>query len=273
MSYDSIIVERHDAGVATLTLNRPEQLNTLSMHMRQEMAQAIVALQRDAVSVLILTAKGRAFTAGLDLDEWRADGTSDGTSHGASDGPSDAPIAAGAYLFDPVAALQSFEGVVIGAINGLAITGGLEIALACDVLIASSSARFADTHALVGLLPGWGGSVRLVRRVGLLRAKEMALTGRVLTAADALAWGLVNQVVPPDQLLAAAEAMAQQMLAAVPGTLKDYKRLLDEVAALPMDAALRHERAASVACNASVERSVLLERLAALRQRQRASEG
>ena len=108
MSYDSIVVERHDAGFATLTLNRPEQLNTLSMHMRQEMAQAIVALQRDAVRVLILTANGRAFTAGLDLDEWRADGT--------SDGPSDAPIAAGAYLFDPVAALQGFEGVVIGAI-------------------------------------------------------------------------------------------------------------------------------------------------------------
>jgi enoyl-CoA hydratase len=250
--YESIIVERNDDGFATLALNRPDKLNTLSIRMRQEIAAAIDTLEADpATRVLIVTGTGRAFTAGLDLDEWMA---------------TDQP-AAGAYEHDPVAALQRFSGPVIGAINGLAITGGLEIALVCDVLIASAEARFADTHAKVGLLPGWGGSVRLVRCVGLNRAKELALTGRYLGADEALAWGLVNQVVPADQLRAAAEALARLMLANVPDTVRVYKRLLDDAAALSFDAALAQERAASMANNQAVGRDVILQRLANLRRR------
>ena len=94
--------------------------------------------------------------------------------------------------------------------------GGVEIALACDVLIASSTARFADTHVRVGLLPGWGGSARMIERIGLHRAKELAFTGRFLGADEALAWGFVNRVVAPDRLRAEAEAFARQMLAGVP---------------------------------------------------------
>ena len=129
-SYTCILVERLREGIATITLNRPEKLNTLSIQMRKELADAIDKLQADSKArVLVLTGAGRAFTAGLDLDEWAAPGV----------------VAAGAYEFDVVAALQRFKGPVIGAINGLAITGGLEISLACDVLIAASTARFADT--------------------------------------------------------------------------------------------------------------------------------
>jgi enoyl-CoA hydratase len=203
------------------------------------------------VRVLILTGTGRAFTAGLDLDEWR---------------PGE-QAAAGAYEHDPVAVLQRFSGPVIGAVNGLAVTGGLEIVLACDLLIASRDARFADTHVKVGLLPGWGGSVRLARLVGLNRAKELALTGRFLGADEALAWGLVNHVVAPDQLRAKAEELARQMLSGVPATLLAYKRLLDEEAELPFGAALQHERAASQANNRGVGRETLLARLDTLRRR------
>lgn len=252
MDYETILVERSQEGFATLVLNRPDKLNTLSIRLRQELAAAIDELEADpAVRVLILTGAGRAFTAGLDLDEWAAPGV----------------VAAGAYEHDAVAALQRFSGPVIGAINGLAITGGVEIALACDLLIASSAARFADTHVKVGLLPGWGGSARMARRIGLHRAKELALTGRFLDAEEAMAWGLVNRVVAPEQLRPEAEAMARQMLAGVPEALVAYKRLLDDEADVTLGEALRLERAASLANNTPVDRAEIDARLARLRGR------
>jgi enoyl-CoA hydratase len=252
MAFDTILVERSPDGFATLVLNRPDKLNTLSIRMRQEIAQAVDELEADpAIRVLILTGTGRAFTAGLDLDEWQAPGV----------------VSAAAYEHDAVAALQRFSGPVIGAINGLAITGGLEIALACDVLIASSTARFADTHVKVGLLPGWGGSVRMARRIGLHRAKELALTGRFLPADEAMAWGLVNRVVAPEQLRPEAEGMARQMLEGVPQALVDYKRLLDEEAGVTLADALALERAASLANNVPVPREEIDARLARLRGR------
>ena len=250
-SYDTLLVERSDEGYATIVLNRPDKLNTLSIQLRKELTAAVDALEADpGVRVLILTGAGRAFTAGLDLDEWALPGVT----------------AAAAYEHDAVATLQRFSGPVIGAINGLAITGGVEIALACDVLIASSAARFADTHVKVGLLPGWGGSARMVERIGLHRAKELALTGRFLNADEALAWGFVNRVVAPDQLRAEAEAMARQMLAGVPEALVAYKRLLDAEAGTTLAEALRIERAASLANNLPVSRAEIDARLAKLRR-------
>jgi enoyl-CoA hydratase len=250
--YQHLLVERHADGFATIVFNRPAKLNTLSIALRRELAQAVDELEADpATRVLILTGAGRAFTAGLDLDEWSA-----------------AP-AAGAWEHDAVAALRRFSGPLIGAINGLAITGGVEIALACDLLVAASDARFADTHVKVGLLPGWGGSVRLLQRLGPHRAKELALTGRFLSADEALAGGLVNRVVPPEQLRAEAEALARQMLANVPEGIVAYKQLLDAQAALPFDAALRHEREVARAANSGVTREEIDRRLARLRRQNR----
>jgi enoyl-CoA hydratase len=249
MNYEALRVERAD-GMATLILNRPERLNTLSLQLRAEFGRAIEALETDPnVRVLVLTGAGRVFCAGLDLAEWGTEGHT----------------AAGAYDADAVQMLQRFSGPVIGAINGACVTGGLELALACDLLIASTEASFADTHALVGLLPGWGGSVRLARRVGLPRAKELALTGRSFSAADALAWGLVNHVVPADQLLPSAHAIAHEMLAAVPATLNAYKRLLDEEYARPLAEALVLEREASVAANSAVSRAEIGARLQSIK--------
>ncbi len=254
-AYETILVERSDEGFATLVLNRPDKLNALSTRMRSEISDAVDVLEADPrVRVLILTGAGRAFTAGLDLDEPMADAQTS--------------AAVDAHENDPVAALLRFSGPVIGAINGLAVTGGLEISLACDILIAASDARFADTHAKVGLLPGWGGSVRLARLVGLNRAKELALTGRFLGANEALAWGLVNHVVPATELRAKTEALARQMLANVPGTLRAYKRLLDDEALLPFNEALALERSTSVANNRLVTRDALIARLDQLRRRQ-----
>ncbi len=252
-TFETLLVERHPDGFASVTFNRPEKLNTLSIKLRRELAQAVAELEADAsIHVLILTGAGRAFTAGLDLDEW-----------------SDAQPAAAAFEHDAVAALLQFKGPIIGAINGLAITGGVEIALACDLLIASSAARFADTHVKVGLLPGWGGSARMVRRIGLLRAKELALTGRFMGAEEALAWGFVNRVVAPEQLLPEAQALARQMLANPPAGLRAYKHLLDEEAAVALGTAFEIERAAAMAANAGVTRSEILDRLDRLRRQGR----
>ncbi len=252
MDHDHLLVERHDDGLALVTLNRPAKLNALSIALRRELAEAVAALDADpAVRVLILTGTGRAFTAGLDLDEW-----------------SQAP-AAGAWAHDAVAAIRQFCGPVIGAINGLAITGGVELALACDLLVASTEARFADTHVKVGLLPGWGGSVRLLQRVGPHRAKELALTGRFLGADEALAWGFVNRVVPPERLLPEAMALAREMLANDHEGLVAYKQLLDGEAERSFAEALDFERTQAQAANLGVTRDDIDRRLARLRRQSR----
>jgi enoyl-CoA hydratase len=253
-TYSNLRVERRDEGFATIVLNRPDKLNTLSIALRRELADAVARLEADpAIHVLILTGEGRAFTAGMDLDEWDADGG----------------VAAKAYEFDAVAAIQQFSGPVIGAINGMAITGGLEIALCCDLLLASSEARFADTHVKVGLLPGWGGSARMLRRVGIARAKEIALTGDFFSAAQAHEWGLVNHIYPPERLQAEAEALALRMVQNPPAGLAAYKQLLDEESRCSLAEALRIEREASVAANSGVTRAEIESRLAGLRRKGR----
>jgi enoyl-CoA hydratase len=168
-----------------------------------------------AVRVAILTGAGRAFCAGLDLKELGAD-------------PSALSFSEIGEQDDPIHAISAFTRPVIAAINGPAYTGGFELALACDVLLASSEARFGDTHARVGVLPGWGLSQKLSRTIGLSRAKEAAFTGRPISAEKAEAWGLVNCVVPPDQLLPHARALAIDMLSAAPGMLEAYKRVIDD---------------------------------------------
>jgi enoyl-CoA hydratase len=246
-SYRTILVERAKPGYAIVTLNRPEKLNALSVELRTELIAAIDALQADpAIRVLILTGAGRAFTAGLDLHEWNTGGSN----------------SAKGFEFDVTAALGRFKGPIIGAINGPAVTGGFEISLVCDVLIASTAASFCDTHVKMGLLPGWGISVRLARRIGLSRAKELALTARFITAEEAAAWGIVNKVVPPEELLRHARALANHMLAGVPETLVAYKRLIDEGYDLGVSEALAMERRIAEVNNAKVGQDAIDRRWA-----------
>src|SRR5262245_8747517 len=187
MTEPVLLIDRTD-GVATLTLNRPRALNALSRELRHRLREAFVEVPHAGdVDVLILTGAGRAFCAGLDLKELGGE-TSSGGDTAATLGGGDES------LLDTMARCPL---PIIGAINGFAITGGFELALGCDVLIASTEARFADTHARVGILPGWGLSQKLSRTIGIYRAKELSLTGNYLSAERAAAWGLVNRVVAP----------------------------------------------------------------------------
>ena len=191
---------RHEVSdhIATITLNRPEARNALSGALIKELFAAVRdAHADDDVSVIILTGADPAFCAGLDLKELGAgSGTLTGTRP-----KDDTPI-------DRRGALPPGPKPVIGAINGAAITGGFELALACDFLIASDRARFADTHARVGIQPWWGLTVLLPQAIGIRRAREMSATGNFCDAQTALDWGLVNHVVPHDDLLSFTRGLA-----------------------------------------------------------------
>jgi enoyl-CoA hydratase len=168
---------------------------------------------------------------------------------------------------DPVKSIGRFTGPVIGAINGVAVTGGFELALACDVLLASSEARFADTHARVGVMPGWGLSQKLSRIIGISRAKELSLTGNFLGADQALAWGLVNRVVPPSQLLAQARALACDMLSVLPHMLVAYKKVIDDGYAVSFAQGMVIERERADANNGAVSAQDIEARREAVRAR------
>jgi enoyl-CoA hydratase len=256
---EEILIERRDA-VATITLNRPQVMNALSGALRRALGQTLSDMRDDeGVRVIVLTGAGdRAFSAGLDLKELEND-----ISHLHSTGEGDP-------LTNPVRAIENCGKPVIGAINGVAITGGFELALACDILIASANARFADTHGLVGLMPGWGLSQKLPRIIGLSRAKELSFTGRFLDAQTALAWGLVNRVMAPEALMSEARALAAQIASVDPGYLRGYRQLMTEGYSLPYAAALEHERLFSARYNRGITAEDIEERRRAVTARGRA---
>ncbi|MDO7835461.1 enoyl-CoA hydratase [Sphingobium sp. HBC34] len=250
-----VILERAER-IATVTLNRPEALNALSLSLQTELARIFIELEQDkTVDVIILTGAGeRAFSAGLDLKE-----LGQGTITFGSD--SDAQ--------DCVAALSKLTKPVIGAINGIAITGGFELALACDILIASPNARFADTHARVGVIPGWGLSQRLSRIVGISRAKQLSLTGNFIDAQTALAWGLVNEILPVDGLMVKARALAADIASADPQMIKRYKNLIDVGYGMALADALAHEGREASAYNSRLNPEALEARRGAVLDRGR----
>jgi enoyl-CoA hydratase len=207
MASDILLIDTADR-VRTLTLNRPEARNALSSALRKQFFAALRDAEADdAVDVVIFTGADPVFCAGLDLKE-----LGDTTE-----------------LPDISPKWPPMSKPVIGAINGAAVTGGLELALYCDFLIASDRARFADTHARVGLLPTWGLSVRLPQKVGVGMARRMSMTGDYLSAMDALRAGLVTEVVPHEQLMPAARAIAASIVGnnqkAVRALLESYHRI------------------------------------------------
>lgn len=204
MSDDVVLTDIRD-GVAVVTMNRPDARNALSSELRARLPVVLDELDADPdVAVMILTGADPAFCAGLDLKELSTGGMSaDASSRPVPFGPLAKPI--------------------IGAVNGPAVTGGFEIALCCDLLIASERARFADTHARVGVMPGWGLTVLLPEAIGMRRARQLSFTGNYLDAATALEWGLVNAVVPHDELLDTARALAADMATVPPQNLRAIK--------------------------------------------------
>ena len=254
-----VTVER-DGPVAVVTMNRPEAMNALSSGLRAELAAAMVEVDADdTIHAVVLTGAGtRAFTAGLDLKELGVAGL------GAAN--AETPAA------NPVKAIEQCRKPVIGAINGVAITGGFEVAMACDILIASENARFADTHARVGIMPGWGLSQKLSRMIGISRAKELSLSGNFLDAQTACQWGLVNRVVSAEDLLPTAKKLAADIASADPAMIAAYKRLIDGGFALPFGEAMALEHATSSARNAQVKGGEVEERRKAVMERGRAQQ-
>ena len=261
MSEPVLVVEKID-GLATLTLNRPKAMNALSRALRLEIVRAFESLQSDSdTHVVILTGAGRAFCAGMDLKELSR-----------TSAPLKEPEPTTGSM-DVVRVMEAFDRPIIGAINGFAITGGFELALACDVLIASSDARFADTHARMGVMPGWGLSQKLSRVIGIYRARELSLTGNYLSAEQAEAWGLVNRVVAPDELLPHCQALAKDMLSCLPEMLRNMKRVINEGYARTLNDGLQLESTAWREQVRGVTPEAIATRVEGVKQRGRTQTG
>lgn len=256
---ESVLLIEKNEGIVTVTLNRPHAMNALSHELRQALVQALTELRDDNdVRVVILTGAGKAFCAGLDLKELGQTGLPTVGARDAVGGEGDI-----------IVAMSQFDRPIIGAINGVAITGGFELALACDIVIASSAARFADTHARVGAMPGWGLSQKLSRLLGIYRAKELSLTGNFLSAEKAEAWGLVNRVVAPEELLSTCQTLATDMLSCEPDVLRNLKRVIDDGFATTFAEGMKVEYEAWRAHSRTVKPEDLAARRTTVQQRGR----
>jgi enoyl-CoA hydratase len=238
---DDILLTEINAGVATVTLNRPQQMNALSAELRRRFGQALEALGADdSVAVVIITGAGeKAFTAGVDLKEMET-----------------APLLPEELGPDsPVnRAFRALGKPTIAAVNGFAITGGMELAINCDLLVASSNARFADTHARVGIVPGWGMSQILPRLIGPVRARYMSYTGNFVDAATARDWGLVLEVLPPAELLPYCRKLAAEIASCDRATLADVRRAINGGLETTLEAGLALEGRLSQAATARLDR-------------------
>ncbi|MEZ4550566.1 MAG: enoyl-CoA hydratase [Desulfobacterales bacterium] len=212
---------------AVITLNRPERRNAINQALLAGLYDAIEQVaQEDAIRAAIITGNGKSFCAGIDLDAILTENLFD-------------PRNDGTDLPDIFA---SCDKPIIGAVNGHAITGGFEIALHCDFLIASENASFADTHARVGIHPGWGMTQLLQQAVGRRRARQMSFSCQFIDARTACEWGLVNEVTAPDRLLARAKEIAAQIGTVNQELLKKIKKLIDTQDTAPLATAFAHER-------------------------------
>ena len=231
MSYENLLLEKRDR-IAFVTVNRPKVLNALNEKTVEELDACFSGLASDSeVRVVILTGAGeKAFVAGADINEL------------AGYSPQRAMVCAlkGQAVFSRI---ESLGKPVIAAINGFALGGGCELALSCTIRIASANARLGQPEVKLGIIPGYGGSQRLPRLIGGGMALEMILTGDPLAAEDALRWGLVNRVVPLDQLLPTAEAIAKKIIANGPLAVRYSMEAVHRGLNMPLADGLRWEAA------------------------------
>jgi len=241
MELKNLLLDR--ATIATLTVNRPAALNALDRRVLEEIAQVLRDVRHDpAVRVLIVTGAGdRAFVAGADIAAMAAMSAVEGLEF--------------SRLGHRV--MQTFEDLpipVIAAVNGFALGGGLELALACDLIVASDKARFGQPEINLGLIPGFGGTQRLPHWIGHVRARELVMTGDMIDAKTALELGLVNAVVAPGELMAAARSLAEKLASKSAFALRQAKAALRAAATVEEDAGLRFEQEAFGVAFASADR-------------------
>ena len=230
MEFKYIIYEKSE-GIATITLNRPEALNAFSEEVVDEVLQALEDVKADGnVRVVVLTGAGeKAFSAGADIKEMR----------GFTASKARALSLMGERL---CCALENLEKPVIAAINGYALGGGLEVAMSCDLRIASERARMGQTEINIGLIPGWGGTQRLTRLIGRTKAKELVFTGKMIDAKTAEQLGIVNMVFPAEEFREKVRQFAKELAAKAPVALRVAKALINKGADMSLDSAIALER-------------------------------
>ncbi|MEL6323776.1 MAG: enoyl-CoA hydratase-related protein [Pseudomonadota bacterium] len=226
-TFETITLERNDR-VAVVTLNRPDSLNALNAEIMAEIAAVFAELDRDPeVAVSILTGAGRAFAAGADIKEMQPQSFSD------------------MYVADYFAGWDRFAACrkpVIAAVNGFALGGGCELAMMCDVIIASDKAKFGQPEIKLGVTPGMGGSVRLTKAVGKAKAMDLVLTGRMIDSEEADRIGLVSRIVPHDELMAAATEVAKTIAGYSIPSVMAAKEMVGRALELPTTEGVRFER-------------------------------
>jgi enoyl-CoA hydratase/carnithine racemase len=237
-----LVLRRDDGGIAILTLNRAEALNAVSPPVFVELRAHLDSIAKavDTVGCVILRGAGRSFCAGNDLKAIMA-GERAPEPH---------------YQADTLQAIEDLPQPVIAAVQGHCYTGGLELALACDLLIAAESARFADTHGRWGMTPTWGMSQRLPRRIGPLLAKELMLSGRTVEGREAAAIGLANRCVPDAELESSTLELAKQIVANSWHTLRADKKLVNQGQDFGLEQGLAYERRESPGAGPDVAQRV-----------------
>lgn len=240
MNFENVTVEK-DGAVAIVTLNRPQALNALSYALMKDLALAMQELDRDAeVRAIVLTGGDKVFAAGADIKEM------------ADRGPFDERIHERLGYRDQI---NKITKPVIAAVSGFALGGGCELAMSCDIIIASESARFGQPEVNLGIIPGSGGTQRLTHLVGKHRAMEMVLTGDIINAADAERFGLVNRVVPAELLLEEAKNIAKKIAAKPALAIKHAKEAVLKAANTALDEGLEFERKSFYLLFASEDRA------------------
>lgn len=230
MEFKYIIYEKNE-GVATITLNRPEALNAFSKEVVEEVLHALEDVKTDeAVRVVVFTGAGeKAFSAGADIK--------------AMAGMTALKARELSFMGEKLCVgLENLEKPVIAAINGYALGGGLEVAMSCDLRIASENAKMGQTEINIGLIPGWGGTQRLTRLVGMTKAKELVFTGRIIDAKTAEQIGIVNMVVPADKFRETVSQFAKDLASKAPVALKVAKALINKGSDIGLESALALER-------------------------------
>lgn len=228
MEYKSLKIEK-DNGVATVLISRPEALNALNSDVLEELECAVYELENDAdVNVVVLSGDGKAFVAGADISEMA----------GMQAMRAEEFARLGQAAFD---AIENMSKPVIAAINGFALGGGCELALACDIRIASAKAKLGQPEVGLGVTPGFGGTQRLPRIVGRAKAKELIFTGKVIKADEALTIGLVNSVVEPEQLMEVALEMAREIASKGQVSVRLSKDMIDRGIETDLNTGLKYE--------------------------------
>ncbi|MDP2954702.1 MAG: enoyl-CoA hydratase-related protein [Chloroflexota bacterium] len=224
MRYENVLVEKKEEGIVKITLNRPQVLNALNNALCRELSQAFEEVNRDeSVSVVILAGAGRAFCAGRDLKA-----------------PKD--FLEGDWVVGEVFSWpQRLAPPIIAAVQGYAVTGGFELANACDLIVAAENAIFRDSHVQVGLVPGAGNTQRLPRLVGEKKAKEILFTSEFVSAREAERIGLVNKVVPVEKLEEETMALARKLASQPRQMLRKLKQVINEGMAMNFGAAMMFE--------------------------------